>query len=661
MPILELNKLLPAETTLNLGPAATAPATSNELPASTTLNLCQELPGSTDFDLAGAPGGGPPPNEPVTGTLAASSTLTGTMAGQSGVQGGLAATTPMPSAACTGAYDPKVFRGLIKTTQSVNQAALSMGHLFSSFWQNSDFWRELKTTDWQDGQQLSTEVNACIGNLDILNIAPASVWAPASALTSAYTAGFVLSWPLTWQRCAPYMPAAPLALTRAMPYVLCWPLSANTCAPYEPGQKQSLVHYDDWQDGTLRPVNTCTNWQPMQEPPFIWPIPLPPLPPEPPGPEPYHGDPNLNLICLLPEPIWGEVMFNLGLADICQQALPVGWLPPGFIPRRVIIVTHDLWIKLLSDNSLLPCTDIGLSIDRDAWGWSWTAKLPERRPELLTAQHDVEINIDGHIWRGIIETMSGSRQHVKNGGTGYSIGGRSLAAELSTPFTAPRGRHETAARTAIQLAETELENTGWTLDWQAVDWLVAGGCFSYSNATPMGALKMIADSIDAIIVAHRTDKTLTVLPRYPVSPWSLAAASPDVIIPLDMVKSESISFRPKTLMRGVWVSGQSQGVRCRVYRSGSDGAPYHQMVVAPLITEVAAARERGRSILAGTGQRRDVTLPMPLLPAIGVLTPGQIVELADTPTWRGYLDGVNIAATRTKVTQTATIEQVLET
>ncbi|MCK5679952.1 hypothetical protein KAI46_03980, partial [bacterium] len=520
-----------------------------------------------------------------------------------------------------------------------------------------DFWRLQRSTAWQDAKILPVEVKICLGNLDILYQCPALPWTPAQPLSCAYTLPYVLSWPLNLQRCGPYLPATPLSLTRSMPYILCWPLSAETCGPYEEGRETVIVLADQWSEARSLPVRNCSGWQPTQEPTFVWPIPV--QDPETPDPPVYFsGDPNLNLICLLPDPIWGGVQFNLGIAEICQQALPFGWLPPGFIPRRVIIVTHDLFIKLLSDDSLLPCTNIGLSIDRDSWGWSWTANLCARSPELLTTQHTVEISIDGYLWRGIIENMSGSRQH---GHTGYTVGGRSLAAQLSAPFTAPRNRTETETRTAIQLADAELLNTGWTLDWQAIDWLVDAGCFSYSDLTPIGAIKQIAESIDAIVQAHPITQTLTVSPRYSVSPWDLATATPDITIPGDILRSESVDFKSPALMRGIWISGQSQGVMTRVYRTGSDGAPYAQMIVDPLITTIAAARERGRSQLSTTGRRREVTLPMVLVPEIGILTPGQTTEITDPDgAWRGYIDAVNIAATRTKVTQTATIEQVLE-
>ncbi len=662
---LNLGRELPASLTLDLGAGdgAADSGASAELPASLQLNLGQELPANLTFDLAVAPGGGTNPDEPleITGTISAMARPVATFTGQTGTQGTLDAATPLPTAVFTGDYNSDVFRGLVKTINHHAQAGNACRVDVAVDWQSSDPCRPEQQIVWQDCTGIGANVPIPLRDLlPLKEIRPIN-WTPATAISNRAGTKFALCYPLHQSRAVFWQKTSARKNRVADNFVLCWPVHRLECADWQATKRRDLSRSGRFQDATRQNQINCTGWQDTQPPPFVWPIPIEIGPPEPPR-ELYWGDPELNLKCLLPEPIWGGVIFNIGAADICQQALPVGWLPPGVIPRRVIILTHDLWIKLLSDNNLLPCTNIDLSIDRDTWGWSWGANLKERRPELLTAQHEVEINVDGYLWRGIIETMSGGRAHVKNGGTGYKIGGRSLAATLSTPYTAPRNRTETNARTAIQLAEAELANTGWTLDWQALDWLINAGCFSYSDLTPIGAIKKIAESIDAIIMAHPVNPTLTVRPRYAVAPWALAGATPEVTIPADILRSESVTFRSPALMRGVWVSGQSQGVRTRVYRTGSDGAPYAQMLVDPLITTTAAARERGRSVLAGTGRRRDVTLPMLLVPEIGILTPGQIAEITepDTP-WRGYIDAVSINATRATVTQTATLEHILET
>jgi hypothetical protein len=84
------------------------------------------------------------------------------------------------------------------------------------------------------------------------------------------------------------------------------------------------------------------------------------------------------------------------------------------------------------------------------------------------------------------------------------------------------------------------------------------------------------------------------------------------------------------------------------------------MVVDPLITHIDAARERGRQILCAGGKRADVTLTLPLSADIGLIKPGQLVEVLD-PAFRGYVDAVSINARRVDVIQTVTLERVDQT
>jgi len=590
----------------------------------------------------------------VTGTVSASTALTATLRGTSGTAGTVFASVPLPTAAITGIWDPDTWRGAAHKPRIVHSAGSTRQTCFGVPWQFPDFHHPAKAAVWQDGAASCPEVDLWLSDL-IPAPRPRDIpWTVATPLAGQAREPFILAWPRHLSRCGLSAAGSPRSTGYSAPFVRCWPRPATKCTGYADGCQIRFSRRDAWSPATCmgtacRAPTACFSWQPGRHPPFIWPVPIVP------GPEPgpgFSGSLDLNLICLLPDPIWGGIMFNLGAADVCRQALPVGWQPTI---TKVIIVTHDLWIKLLSDGTYLPCTAVTLSIDRDSWGWSWSANLPERRPELVASQHDVEINIDGHRWQGIVESMQGDRQHGK---AAYRIGGRSLAATLAPPYTAPRGRTETSDRTAVQLATDELYDTGWTLDWQSVDWLVNGGVFSYSDLAPIGAIKQIAAAVDGIVQAHRTDLVLAVLPRYAVSPWELAGATLDASIPLELVLTEGITWQPRTLMNGVWVSGQNQGVRVRVYRTGTDGAPYSQMIVDPLITHIDAGRERGRNALAATGSRREVRLSMPLVASLGVLTPGMVVEVEDSPAWRGYVDAVEIAATRAAVNQTATIEHI---
>jgi hypothetical protein len=121
-------------------------------------------------------------------------------------------------------------------------------------------------------------------------------------------------------------------------------------------------------------------------------------------------------------------------------------------------------------------------------------------------------------------------------------------------------------------------------------------------------LKLIADAVGAVVQTHPSSKQLTVLPRYPVSTWALSSTTQDITIPSDIITNMSLRWAANQIHRGVWVCGREQGVSVKVIREGTDGDPYLDQVVDPLISHVDAGRERGRNLLCGTGRRASIAL-----------------------------------------------------
>jgi len=71
------------------------------------------------------------------------------------------------------------------------------------------------------------------------------------------------------------------------------------------------------------------------------------------------------------------------------------------------------------------------------------------------------------------------------------------------------------------------------------------------------------------------------------------------------------------------------------------------MVTHALITEAAAARQRGMTILADTGSRESITMSLPLSGDIGLIQVGQLIEVPDPDgTWRGPVRSLALSAKR---------------
>src|SRR5699024_10555471 len=144
-------------------------------------------------------------------------------------------------------------------------------------------------------------------------------------------------------------------------------------------------------------------------------------------------------------------------------------------------------------------------------------------------------------------------------------------------------------------------NTGWTLDWQAPDWTVPGGVWSYQELTPMQAILQIVEAAGASIQSHPSEQTLSVAPRYPVSPWDWATTTADAVLPAAQVVGERGRWAPRPAYNAIYVAGQAGGVLVHVKRRGTAGELVAPMQLHRLTTDVPVGQERGRNELAASG------------------------------------------------------------
>jgi len=619
----------------------------------TILTFCAELPSSVILDLGVDPCSGGSGSSVVAGELTAPINVLLESAAQCGEQGDINGTVPNPNVVLSGEYDSNVWRGSRIPVCTKTELAKKLRTFVNSSWVAPDEYTRLrKNIIWQNGEDVSIPVKTSFTAL-LQKLFDIRILQTTGEQRDIQTTGSAdIATPYNFCIDVLFDEAMPIQETLTSAYVSCWPKREFVCNSFVACGGAHSEYVGVFRNNAAQQTQLCClQWEDTKLPQLIWPIPVPYVPPV---DDKFHGDLNLNLKCALPAPIWGSIKFNMGVPNVCDTA------GVEIIIPEVVIVAHDLWIKLISTGEMLPCASISVTADRDAWGWSWSATLLQRQDSLVTSQQTVEINIDGNVWKGIVEQYSGSLSNQKQQ---YNIGGRSLAAELHSPYVSPRSRNETSIRTFKQLIIDEVVGTGWTIEWSPTitDFTIPANTFSYSNKTPMTAIKDIASAIGATVLAHPLEKKLIIRPKYLVPPWELTSATPNLTVARGYVLSESITWNPKALSRGVWVSGVSTGgVRGNIYRIGTDGAPYAPMVVDPLITEMAAAIQRGRQILSATGKRKDVSLRVPLLPMVGITYPGDIMLFEDTTDWMGYVDSISIAGTYSKVIQELTVEHIEE-
>lgn len=248
-------------------------------------------------------------------------------------------------------------------------------------------------------------------------------------------------------------------------------------------------------------------------------------------------------------------------------------------------------------------------------------------------------DVNGTAFRVLAEDIRRERSFAQES---IRVSGRGRNAVLAAPYAPVMSFSNGQARTARQLMDDVLTHDGtatgvplgWAVDWGLTDWNVPAGVFNHQG-TWIEALAAIAGAAGGDLVPHPSALILKVRHRYPVPPWAWDTVTPDVVLPAGAVARESLRWVAKPAYNRVFVSGQEVGVLGQVTRAGTAGDVLAPMVVDALVTEAAAARQRGLAVLADTGRQVEVDLRLPLLAETGIIEPGTFVQYLDGSPGRG--------------------------
>lgn len=305
--------------------------------------------------------------------------------------------------------------------------------------------------------------------------------------------------------------------------------------------------------------------------------------------------------------------------------------------RRVYLVSNAASLERVRDGLDIPTTGISIELDTDSWAWQFSAQIPRIAAASLTDGEEVVIHINGQQWQCVCDGWQSSESFGRQSAT---LTGRSRSAYLSPTHTLAQAVGEGSPATMGQLAAALLP-VGWTLEWQAADWVVPGGFFSLDNQTPIEAIKYLADSAGAFVLPHQRNRHLVIKPRYPTAPWQLEDAVADVAIPRAIIITLGSDFQPGHAANGIWVSGGHQGISALVKRAGTAGERQAPAITHPLVCDVMAARAQGVVGLAKTMPRRTQTIELPLSADTGLILPGALLAIEG---WKGYNRGVRVSA-----------------
>lgn len=313
------------------------------------------------------------------------------------------------------------------------------------------------------------------------------------------------------------------------------------------------------------------------------------------------------------------------------------------------------------DGTPVPAEDFSASIDADSWTWSWSTRIPasalaQVRPDSST-RVELIATINGEPLRVLVENIQRERRF---GEAWLRVSGRGRAAFLADPLAPVTQYTNSGGMTAQQVLEATLTTNGvpigWTIDWQIEDWQIPAGIWSH-NGTWIDAAKRIAEAGGAYVQSHDTGQTLRILPRYPTAPWDWIGATPDIVLPEDVVEVEGIEWREKPDYNAVWVHGGDQGRLDRIITGNSGGTNPAPTIVDELATDPAMTRQRGLALLGDTGKQAQISLRLPVLPETGMIRPGTLIEYQEQGNARrGLVRSLSVSHSRPELWQTIGVE-----
>lgn len=373
--------------------------------------------------------------------------------------------------------------------------------------------------------------------------------------------------------------------------------------------------------------------------------------PKPELPE-YIGSTDLNFVCLCHDVDPHNVVLNFG-ADDCIPALPNinGWY-----------ILNSLSVNRLDNGEKINVLDGNYSTDRSRWCWSYGLTVPASeitKLEPISGQPVIlKIMVNGFEHHMMLENRSRSRRFAQET---YSLSGRSQTALLDAPYAPTRSFLQENERTVRQLCQAELDrvNSSIQLNWHLIDelsWILPMNSLSYSNLTPIAAIKLIVESAGGFIYSEKNSNTLTIKPKYKKTFWdSITIADYDRLIPISMTKDQSTDYELYPDYNGITLSNDQTGLTGQVKRTGTSADTLLETVNSPLFT-VESMGAYGKAQLAKAGMVETHSLVMPISAEVGECAPGELT--AFNAEWWGIGDGISVSFTHAVVNQTIKVERV---
>lgn len=310
--------------------------------------------------------------------------------------------------------------------------------------------------------------------------------------------------------------------------------------------------------------------------------------------------------------------------------------------RNTYIMQPTIDCVRVSDDLKILISSVSYSISRGQFSATCNIKFCSRIDFDRALGQELKISINGYDFYVICEQPSTSNSFAN---ASYSASCRSRFALLSAPYARATNYANPTAKTLAGIMSDILINTGWSLDNQMIDYAIPTGAFSYTNLTPAAALLSVAKSVGAMLDIDNANKTVSIVPLWPVMPWDTDNAICDVILNDSIILEHNTSQTINQEHNAVFVRGEQQGVACKIKRAGTLGDKFASDVVDSLITDNQAARQRGTCELANSGNKQQATMRTKIKADLPPIRPGMLVGVTyGSSTYKATCDSLTINA-----------------
>lgn len=322
--------------------------------------------------------------------------------------------------------------------------------------------------------------------------------------------------------------------------------------------------------------------------------------------------------------------------------------PPQAIPNLRSYIVHNT-ITANIGGIAIDLPSFGIKADMDGYYWQGNiditakdyAKIRHKLDVPRGSEPMINVTVNGFQFSFIAEDQQRSRQLAQHM---YSLSGRSITARLGADYALSQGGLIDQASYVSQIAAQQLNGLSISiLDWDINDWLVPADAYSVAGKTPVAVLADIAKAAGGFLMSHPSEPKVSLKPRWKVAAWDMATATPDVIVPADVIRQINDQKRVNPRYNTVRLNSASDGAEVYRQTQGRDAEASTQD--HPLYTDRDAMLPAGTAILSDSGTHVEYTLSLRWADKynLPLAELGQIWQFNDPEgAWRGVITGVSV-------------------